>query len=270
LNILAIDVFALVSIGGAIALVGWGMWWMNVAWFVFGIAALAKLGRHIPMSEWARTVAGLVFIVGATALLILAVSLNQWWWLTLFAAWMAYEDIRAFFIHPTRGVPMQSILGVQPNAAEQTALASMTPQEQELFLLLKKHQTAHCFYLLHEIPAEALHTARKRSKAPPEERILAYLDLSADEEGKYNLLVGSNGVYFHDAEKCQLALPFTEFPERVFVNHGRSVYLGKDQSFTPDLDSNDAFDCETIANLLNALRAWVMARSQAQPDAPAS
>jgi tRNA A-37 threonylcarbamoyl transferase component Bud32 len=271
LNTLSLDLLALVGVAAAIALLGWGIWLTKSGWFVFGIPALAKLARHIPLSSWARMVLAFLFILSMVALWVLMVRMdwwNWWWGMVIIAAWIAYDDIKSFFESSLRGGRSKSVEAVNQSAAEQEALASLTPQEQELFRILKRHQTEYCFYLIPEIPGEALHAARKKSGAPPTDRILAYLDLTADEEGKYNLLVGSGGVYFYDAEKFALAMPFEEFPDRVFVNHGKAVYLGKDQYFTPDLENNDAFDCETIANLLNALRSWVVSRKAAQPGNP--
>jgi hypothetical protein len=275
-NTLALDLLVLAGMAGAMALLGGGIWWIHSAngggagaAFLFGVPALTKLGRHIPISSWARIVLGLLFVLGLVALLILAIRLDSgWWWLGLMAGWIAYDDLKSFFEFAIGGSRKHSVAAVEQAAVDDAALASLSPEEQELFRLLKQHRTDYCFYLIPEIPAEALHTARKRSGAPPTERILAYLDLTADEGGKYNLLVGSQGVYFHDADKVTLSMSFDEFPDRVFVNHGKAVYLGKDQYFHPDLDSNDAFDCETIANLLNALRAWVVRRKQAAPAAP--
>ena len=110
-------------------------------------------------------------------------------------------------------------------------------------------------------------TARRSSKVPPTERVLALLDFTGDgDDATQSLLFGSTGIYFHVergifAKGITHSVPYADFGRRRFINHGKEVYLGDAVPLTPPEDF-DAVSCETICNMLNALK---QANVQGQP-----
>ena len=57
------------------------------------------------------------------------------------------------------------------------------------------------------------------------------------------------------------AVPYAEFPQRTFVNHGNEVYLGNDQFIPFDPDESPV-DGETLVSVLNAVKEVMNRRQQ--------
>jgi serine/threonine protein kinase len=147
--------------------------------------------------------------------------------------------------------------------------AGFSPQEAMILEVLGRFQTDANLHLVPDIPAELLHNARRSSKVPPGERVLGVLDFTDDEDdGSQHLLFGDAGVYFHTEHKGEQvtgSIPYDEFPRRAFVNHGKEVYLGGGPALAPPEDY-DTVPCETIADLLNALKGAL--RASGTPATP--
>jgi hypothetical protein len=143
----------------------------------------------------------------------------------------------------------------------------LSPEEARALGVLRRFQTEANLYLVPDIPADYLHTARRTSKVPPEERVLALLDFTDDEDNAtQNLLFTGAGLYFHvehKGEEVTGGVPYEELPRRSFVNHGKEVYLGGGPPLAPPADY-ETVSCETLTNLLNALKQAVR-----PPDASA-
>jgi tRNA A-37 threonylcarbamoyl transferase component Bud32 len=176
----------------------------------------------------------------------------------------AYEFSQSFLTKRGRGR--------KTDAAEAEAAAPGVPgQDRELWQYLKDAADEHGLYLAPDLPAEGLHNARKNLGVPPSERILALLDFTGDEEDcKNSLLFGAEAIYFRgivSGKDWPVAIPYEEFPERSFVNHGLIVYVGKDQFLKPDLDESPV-DCEAITRMLEHVRDAVLRRRKAAAAEP--
>ncbi len=154
---------------------------------------------------------------------------------------------------------------------EKHEIEGLTPLGQAVWDVLWEWSDYASLAVVPDLPAEGLHNARKALDVPPDERILALLDFTGDEDDcSRSLLFGSRGIYCHakeEGKETPAAIPYEEFPRRSFVNHGRAVYLGDGQKLKPDLDESPA-SCEEITELLNALRQAVTEFQQrlASPD----
>src|SRR5262249_24564415 len=152
-------------------------------------------------------------------------------------------------------------------AAPPAAGSSPGPSDEEILSRLRPFQHEDQFYLAPELPAGGLYKARKSSRVPPAEPVLALLDFTGDEEdAPQSLLFGSTGIYFHvenNGEGVTHSVPYAEFGRRRFLNHGKEVYLGEGVLLTPP-DDFEAVSCETICRMLDALK---QASVQGRPGA---
>jgi tRNA A-37 threonylcarbamoyl transferase component Bud32 len=128
--------------------------------------------------------------------------------------------------------------------------------------VLKRFQDSASLYLGSNMPAEGLQNARRSCAVPPSEHIHGLIDFTGDEDDmRYSCLFGAAGIYYRvkGAEReIAGAIPYAEFPNRVFVNHGKAVYLGQEQYLPLDPDESPV-DGETLTDLLNALREVAIA-----------
>jgi hypothetical protein len=163
-----------------------------------------------------------------------------------------------------RFLPPLTGAGTAPAQAATTSDTDMGPpdllvQERAIWHVLKQFQaTTNMFLAGKNLPAEGLHRARRKNAVPPTERILGLIDFTGDtDDCEDSLLFGCEGVYgwgLRLDKQTPLAIPYADFPNRTFVNHGVVVYLGKDEFLRPNLDNSPA-DCETITGLLKAIRS---------------
>jgi hypothetical protein len=154
--------------------------------------------------------------------------------------------------------------------AEEYEVEGLTPLAQAVWKLLYHYSDWASLTVVPNLPAEGLHNARQACNVPPDERILALLDFTGDEDDcSRSLLFGCRGFYCHavvEGKETAVAIPYEEFPRRTFVNHGLAVYLGKGQMLKPDLDESPV-DCETITELLIILQKGIVEFEQ-QPAPP--
>jgi hypothetical protein len=128
--------------------------------------------------------------------------------------------------------------------------------------VLKHFADSASLYLGSNMPAEGLQNARKSCAVPPSERIHGLIDFTGDEDDmRYGCLFGAAGIYYRvkvGGTETAGAIPYAEFPNRVFVNHGKAVYLGREQYLPLDPDESPV-DAETLTDLLTALREVAIA-----------
>jgi serine/threonine protein kinase len=195
-------------------------------------------------------------------------------------AWNAYYNLGCEDIANLLNVFRQAQL-VLPSPAEEEAPQKAETQKQEklpepaspgdsdwnlkaekksVHQLLENYSAEAYLLVSPNIPADRLGTARKKCRVPPTEHILGLVDLTYDETAECSLLFGVKGIYYRNHEETEYpevgAIPYGEFPERVFVNHGQQVYLGKEQFLCPEPAWNEYYPvgCEDITNLLNVFR----------------
>src|SRR5205814_1710291 len=106
-----------------------------------------------------------------------------------------------------------------------------------------------------EIEADAQHQLRIDCKVPPEERAIALWVLPVTTLDTFAVLFTSAGVYFLSEKGEQVistkSIPYEDFGNRTFVNHGRSGYLGAGESVTPHPEQFEY--CQTLCDMLNAV-----------------
>src|SRR5262249_9216650 len=94
----------------------------------------------------------------------------------------------------------------------------LSATEQVILRVLKRFSSNDGFYLAPELPAGGLYKARRSSRVPPAEPVLALLDFTGDEEdASQSLLFGSTGIYFHvenNGEEVTRAIPYADFGRR--------------------------------------------------------
>jgi tRNA A-37 threonylcarbamoyl transferase component Bud32 len=153
------------------------------------------------------------------------------------------------------------------------AVPGLSAQEEGLrrVLLPFEGELAHCLSVLPNIDSTVLGTARKRCRVPPEDRILAVLDISGG-EGEFGLLFGCSALYWRNEDETPhpgtAALRYAELSGRRLVNHGDAIYLGNDQFLYPKPDDT-GIDCEVVVSVLNKVRE-AMANFSGEPGASAT
>jgi hypothetical protein len=162
--------------------------------------------------------------------------------------------------------------GVNPPAVAQPAASDFleeavgAPDEAEAVRsVLDGFKHTITIYLEFNLPGRALHNAREASGVPPEERIVGLIDFTGDEDdASANLLFGATGIYFQTDGK-RGAIPYAEFPRRIFVNHGTRVFLGQD-TFLRLEDYYESFPCEQLTTLLDTLKQVLTDRLRIAQD----
>jgi hypothetical protein len=256
-NSLAADLAALVGVALSLALLGLCTWWLKSAYLVVGVPLLAYFAQGVPWGGTAKVYAGLVLAVGGLIVFVLAGQAVDFQpvWLFIAAASMAWVSVMGLF--------GGGGWGGQPKAEESEEgtgeLPGLSAPEREILRVLKRFSWEGGLHLAPELPKEGLHNARQRNELPPEERVLALLDFTGDEDdASQSLLFCSSGISFHVKKGDGVprtithAIPYADFGRRSFVNHGKSVYLGDGVSLTPPEESE--VSCEAICNMLNALK----------------
>jgi tRNA A-37 threonylcarbamoyl transferase component Bud32 len=264
-NTLAADLAALGGIVlGLVLLFGLYAWWLHSVFLVIGVPLLVSFAQRIPWGSAAKLYAGLVLALGGLAFFVFAEQQTD------FGRLKETEDVLGLMTllmaaawSLAQVLVLLGVEGIEAEEDEQTVkkdgapMTGLSTTEQEVLRVLKQFSKAAGLYLLPKLPAEGLHNARKNSKVPPTERILAMLDFTGDgDDATQSLLFGSSGIYFHvekDGEEITHSVPYADFGRRSFVNHGKEVYLGDDVPLTPPEDF-DTVSCETICNILNALK----------------
>jgi hypothetical protein len=152
-------------------------------------------------------------------------------------------------------------------ATEKIPVAGLTEEEQRIWRRLQDYLGAASvqFNLTPEIDADALTACRKSCNVPATERVLGLMDFTGNQDGDNVLLFGCQGIYFTNPKKGSQpgpgALPYSEFPRCVFVNHGKELYLGNERYLYFDPDETSV-NFEEVANLLHALREIVQERGR--------
>jgi tRNA A-37 threonylcarbamoyl transferase component Bud32 len=155
-----------------------------------------------------------------------------------------------------KGVALSAVL---KHFGESASLAAVVPRRaaRRIARILRHFENSASLYLGSNMPAEGLQKARQSCAVPPTEQVLGLIDFTGDEDDmRYSCLFGATGMYYRvqcDGRESAGAIPYAEFPNRVFVNHGKEIYLGQEQYLRLDPDESPV-DCETMTSLLNALR----------------
>jgi hypothetical protein len=260
-----VELSLLLTIALSLALLALGLWWTGSEYCLLGIPLVAWYAALPPWRPALRQQAGALVLIGG-----IAVTLFGFRVAGLGAAWV-YAVVASLSYSPVYSLmtgkrwPESKPDAVSAPPSE----AGRSPKEARILEVLERFQSDANLHLVPDIPAELLHNARRSSKVPPGERVLGVLDFTDDEDdGSLNLLFGDAGVYFHTEHKGEQvtgSVPYEEFPRRSFVNHGKEVYLGGGLALAPPEDY-DTVSCETIADLLNALKGAL--RASGTPGTP--
>jgi hypothetical protein len=237
-----------------------GIWLTGSILFLFGIPAIGKIGRHLPWRDKDRVLAGLAIGLGALAVIIFGLwrSSEHWWVLFLVGPWLLSEIYPFFGASDEEEVEEEEEYEEEEDDEEETeeeesdeeeaeeedaGAEEEEPAEEETVTIYGlTAQEAAILHFLHEvgeeadiqvapnIEAEALHTARKSCNVPPDEHVLALIDYAGGyERVTEGIVFGSRGIHFHVQRHGQPltgSIAYSEFPRRVFVNHGWEIYLG--------------------------------------------
>jgi hypothetical protein len=218
-------------------------------WVAIGLLAVEGFASYISWRPERRILVGLILVLGGlTALLALLVAdVHKWWLVFPIGLWYGAR-LNAYFGGKT---PL--------SVSELTKSSEDFPDEdEEIRDALKKFQRkALGFMLAPDIEPDAQHQLRIDCKVPPEERAIGLWVLPVTTNDTFAVLFTNAGVYFLTEKGEQVtstkSIEYEEFPDRTFVNHGRSVYLGEDESITPHPDQ--AIYCQTLCDMLNAVKA---------------
>jgi tRNA A-37 threonylcarbamoyl transferase component Bud32 len=249
------DIGATVGILGGLALIALAVAMTHSATPLWALCLISWLAGEFPWATRFKVVAGVLGIIGWLALIAFAV-----WWMHSGIPLLALILLIGF----ARDFPWPR---GEDEEIETVRTLGLSAAEQRIRQALVGHSEDYLF-VVPEIPPERLSAGRKACQVPPAERVLALLDLTYGETAEHTLLVGSQGIYFHNPTESEApgtrAIRYEEFPSRVFVNHGTKVYLGNDQYLCPEAEWCDYYPngCETIAQLLNAVRQAIQAQPQ--------
>jgi hypothetical protein len=210
-------------------------------WVALGLLAVERLASAVTWRASRRPlVAQVLALAGvASSIAILAVDREMWWMLLLIWFWYG-ERVYSFFKSPHR-----------KDEDEEPEIAGLTDREKKIVVVMKRFEDEAGFSLIPNIDADQQQELRETCRVPPEDRVLAVWNF----DGGSTLVVSTSGVHFfweHGEQSELMAVRFAEFPTRTFVNQGRSVYLGNNQSLPADGAS-----CETLCQILNALKKVV-------------
>jgi hypothetical protein len=262
-NALALEQGALLGLVAALAALAGGLLWTENGILLVAYFYVALFSMKFPWRPPARRVAGVLLTMGGLGLGIIAARTVGTTWLFLFATGVCFV-VWAYIDAPAGG----GSGGGKPSPADLPS--GLSSAEGEVFKVLQRCGDSVSVYLPPDIPAGGLHNARKASGVPPEERVLGIIDLTGDEDDMtHHVLFATTGLYYcvtRGKKAVAGAVPYAEFPGRVFVNHGKEVYLGGDQFLPLDPDEGHP-ECEDVVNLLNEIRA-VVGREQGQAAVP--
>jgi tRNA A-37 threonylcarbamoyl transferase component Bud32 len=200
-------------------------------------------------------------------------------WAFLGALWVGHTFIQSFRVGDGDGTAGGQVPAPGPASLASTApdapVPGLTPTEdalRHLMLDAQKRFPQSAFYgcpllaVLPVIASENLAAVRKSCGVPPDERVLAILDLpeaGPDEEFEAGdgLVFGCRALYYHNAQGTDHpgsgSIPYAELGQRSFVNHGKEVYLGNDQFLAcPEVRG---VDCEQLVWLLYEIREFFAA-----------
>lgn len=136
------------------------------------------------------------------------------------------------------------------------------PEEHRLRqdLLLFQPLLAYRLQVVPEVEPETLSEARKFCEVPPEERVVGVLPFDMDSEMQASsggMVFGMDGVYYRNGTATEQPgvgrLRYKEMLDRSFVDHGKAVYLGKDQYIYPRPDESEV-ETSALTDLLLVLR----------------
>jgi serine/threonine protein kinase len=220
-------------------------------WFAFGLIGVEQLAAAVNWRPSRRSLIGTILVMAgvATSVVILIFAQSMWW--MIFVIWFWYGDKAYKYFKPKTGASKQSSIWSQFTTEERPklwVLKAIEPFESEITI------TAAA-----DLEGERLATIRETLQLPAEERVLAVVPLSDDEEEDL-LVVGSEALHFpakRNDRKIVGMLPYNALPGRKFVNHGRGVFVGDDMVMTVDPDN---VPCETVARMLESIREAVEQR----------
>jgi hypothetical protein len=257
------EVLGLLGMALGLLLVALGLWATRSVYFLFGIPLIGHAASLVAWRPVLRAQAALLLVFGGGLLLAHAgmksdtflegfplISAGPTFCLVI-GAWTSVVALSIW------GGDRKSAWTGSSAAPDAPVAPGLSPEAARAMSVLSSFQSSANLYLVPDIPAESLHTARRTSKVPPEERVLALLDFTDDEENaRQNLLFGITGLYFHVEHKGEGVtggISYEELSQRTIVNQGKEVYLGGGPALAPP-DGYETVDCETIADLLNALK----------------
>jgi serine/threonine protein kinase len=151
-----------------------------------------------------------------------------------------------------------------PQPKEKTEEAK---REDKIFAAASKYEIG-TFTWHDEIDGNSLPKFRREAHVPNTERVLGIFDLTGNDDGDSCIVLCTEGMYIHNpsgaAHAGHIAIPYAQLPERTFVNHGNSVYLGADQFIDVDPDSVDG---RQVVGFMVDLQKWAI-DSMTPPPSP--
>jgi tRNA A-37 threonylcarbamoyl transferase component Bud32 len=220
-------------------------------WIGFALLAVEGLASYVAWRPERRTLVGLILALGGfTAMLaLLAADSHKWWLIFAVGFWYAAR-LKAYF----RG---SSLVDLSETLAE---VPGLEDDDLAVHAALKKFKKKGLgLTLAPDIEPDAQHQIRIDCAVPPEERALALWVEPVTKRDTFAALFTNAAVYFVSEKDDKVfstkSIPYDEFGDRTFVNHGRSVYLGEGESVTPHPEL--ATLCQTLCDMLNAVKEVV-------------
>jgi tRNA A-37 threonylcarbamoyl transferase component Bud32 len=252
------DVIGLIGLAVCLAVIGLAGAATQNALVLLGVSAVGVIAAMFRWGSLAKPLAGWVLAAGGIGVVMLTLySTPGLWGLAIMIGGSLLPPLVHLF-----GTGEAKRGGQTDLDGEELPIKSLSPTEADIFRVLKRFEGDASLNLAPDLPAEGLHNARRTCGVPPAERVLGLIDLAGDEEMNSCVLFGGTGVFFSSKQKTgdvKGAILYAQINERLFVNHGKAVYLGKEQYIYLDPDECPV-DGETLANLLNAVRDAVLAR----------
>jgi serine/threonine protein kinase len=252
------NLLILMGVIACLLLLAWAMLQTKQTYWLFGLPIMLIFAHMIPPRTSAKTIAIVALLTGGIALSFLASfrDCSPLW--LLLPVWIWFGNGLWEVVKDENG---------KTEEENEYEVEGLTPLGEEVWNILWQWDEYASLIVVPDLPAEGLHNARQACNVPPDERILALLDFTDDEDDCSRCLLFGTRALYSDPTSGNgkvLTISYEEFPRRTFVNHGLAVYLGNGQSLKPDLDESPA-SCEEITELLNALSKAIADFQQRSP-----